>query len=69
MSKKPEFKFGIEWEFPLVRIRDSQYVDFDNTKFRDLQGIIDDLPEFKEDYPGLRVRSWDKEKKMVHRGI
>lgn len=50
-----EFKFGIEWEFPLVRTAEDRYADFDNTSFEELQSIIDELPEFPEDYPGLRI--------------
>lgn len=49
----PEFKYGIELEIPLLK--NGSYLDFDNTSFAELQQIIDQLPEYPDDYNSLRI--------------
>ncbi|MGH2706763.1 MAG: glutamate-cysteine ligase family protein [Actinomycetota bacterium] len=48
------FRYGIEHETALLR-PDGRFADFTNTAFEELQAIIDMLPLYEEDYPGLRV--------------
>jgi gamma-glutamyl:cysteine ligase YbdK (ATP-grasp superfamily) len=49
-----EFRYGIEHESALLR-PDGRFADFTNTTFEELQAIVDSLPLYDEDYPGLRV--------------
>jgi hypothetical protein len=48
------FRYGIEHEVALMR-RDGSFADFTNTRFEELQAIIDALPVHATDYPGLRI--------------
>lgn len=48
-----EFLFGIEHEVAFLR-KEGEFGDFTNTSFDELQGIVDCLPRFSEDYPYLR---------------
>jgi hypothetical protein len=48
------FRYGIEHEVALLR-RDGSFADFTNTRFEELQAIVDALPIYPTDYPGLRV--------------
>ncbi len=48
------FRYGIEHETALAR-PDGRFADFKNTTFEELQAIIDMLPLYEEDYPGLEV--------------
>jgi hypothetical protein len=47
--------FGIEQEIPLLRDDGSAFVDSANTTHEELQGIVDELPLYPDDYPRLRV--------------
>jgi hypothetical protein len=49
-----DFRYGIEYEFALIN-RQHQFVDFSNTTFEQLNKLIDQLPTYESDYPGLRV--------------
>jgi hypothetical protein len=53
LSKMQKFNFGIELEIPLLK--NGIYLDFDNTSFEELQSIIDQLPEYPDDYNSLRI--------------
>jgi gamma-glutamyl:cysteine ligase YbdK (ATP-grasp superfamily) len=48
------FRFGIEHEVAFLR-SDGQFADFANTSFADLDRLIDQLPLYPADYPGLYV--------------
>ncbi|HLH70205.1 MAG TPA: glutamate-cysteine ligase family protein [Candidatus Dormibacteraeota bacterium] len=48
------FRYGIEHEAALLR-RDGSFADFTNTRFEELQAVVDALPIYPTDYPGLRV--------------
>lgn len=48
------FRYGIEHETALQRA-DGSFADFTNTRFEELQAIIDALPLNPADYPGLRI--------------
>jgi len=51
-----KFKFGIEVEVPLLKLdKKLEFVDFENTKFEELDKIIKKLPKFEEDYKNLRI--------------
>lgn len=52
--REPAFRFGIEHEIALLR-PDGGFADFTNTRFEELQAIVDALPRNESDYPGLRV--------------
>lgn len=47
-------KWGIEHEFPAVRIG-GEFCDYSNTTYEDFNQIIEEMPTFESDYPGLRV--------------
>lgn len=47
--------FGIEQEIPLLRDDGRAFVDSANTTHEELQGIVDELPFYPDDYPRLRV--------------
>jgi hypothetical protein len=47
--------YGIEQEIPLLRDEQSEFVDFSNTGFEELESIVSNLPEYPDDYPKLRV--------------
>jgi hypothetical protein len=48
------FRYGLEHELALLR-PDGRFADFTNTSFQELQAIVDSLPVYQSDYPGLRV--------------
>lgn len=48
------FRYGLEHEAALLR-PDDRFADFTNTSFQELQAIVDSLPVYQSDYPGLRV--------------
>lgn len=48
------FKFGIEHEVAFIR-PDGQFADFSNTTFAEFDAIVDNLPQYEQDYPQLRV--------------
>lgn len=48
------FRYGIEHETALLR-PDGRFADFTNTTFEELQAIVDLLPLYEKDYPGLCV--------------
>src|SRR5918997_5491650 len=54
MATETGFRYGLEHELALLR-PDGRFADFTNTSFQELQGIIDPLPVYESDYPGLRV--------------
>jgi hypothetical protein len=47
--------YGIEHEIALLRDKDRVFCDYTNTKHLELQGIIEQLPEYADDYPRLRI--------------
>jgi hypothetical protein len=48
------FRFGIEHEFAVIN-GDGRFCDFANTTFEDLDRVVEKMPVFEDDYPGLRV--------------
>jgi hypothetical protein len=48
------FKWGIEHEFPVVNAA-GEFCDFSNSTFEDFNRVIEEMPTFDSDYPGLRV--------------
>ena len=50
----PAFRYGIEHESALLR-SDGTFADFTNTRFDELQDIVDELPEDPADLADLRV--------------
>lgn len=48
------FRYGIEHEIALLRA-DGRFADPSNTRFDELQAVVDALPEDPDDYPGLRI--------------
>lgn len=48
------FKYGIEHEVAFMNVHGG-FADFTNTSFQDLQQIVDDLPDYRSDYPQLRI--------------
>jgi Glutamate-cysteine ligase family 2(GCS2) len=48
------FRYGIEYEFPL-QWGNGEFVDFTTRHPGLLQAIVDELPIFESDYPGLRI--------------
>lgn len=56
MKKLPieDFKWGIEHEFPALNVK-GEFCDYTNTTFEDFNQVIEEMPIFEGDYPGLRV--------------
>jgi gamma-glutamyl:cysteine ligase YbdK (ATP-grasp superfamily) len=49
-----DFKWGIEHEFPAINTK-GEFCDFTNTTYEDFDQVIEEMPTFESDYPGLRV--------------
>ncbi|HEY0964792.1 MAG TPA: glutamate--cysteine ligase [Candidatus Paceibacterota bacterium] len=49
-----KFKWGIEHEFPALNAA-GEFCDFSNTTYEDFDRVIQAMPTFESDYPGLRV--------------
>lgn len=49
-----DFRWGIEHEFPAIHSKGT-FCDYTNTTFEDFNQVIEEMPVFESDYPGLRV--------------
>ncbi len=48
------FRYGIEHEFPVIDGQ-GKFLDFSNTTFADFDRVIQCMPTYASDYPGLRI--------------
>jgi hypothetical protein len=57
-----EYKFGIENEYATLR-SNGEFMDFTNTNYKEVQSVIDSLPDKKDPYLhrgslGIKVKNW-----------